>query len=177
MKKLNKILAITSAVMFMSCVVGVMPKAQVVYKTFKNETGEVKVPVRFEYPNGFTEDRLLSDIKEFNNHIVDKYRQLSAKTLYDLNIILDNTFLKTNHRTAEDLANYYDENSIDSFDLNMYYYRCFQNGQFGACRFMAGTTYCLLRNSGLTDCYVISIRSSNVVFLLASAIYTSLLGV
>lgn len=139
-----------------------MPKAQVVYKTFKNATGEVKVPVRFEYPNGFTEDRLLSDIKEFNNHIVDKYRQLSAKTLCDLNIMLDNAFLKTKHRTAEDLANYYDENSIDLFDRNMYYYRCFQNGKLGECRFIAGTTYCLLRNLGLTDCYVMSIRSLNL---------------
>ncbi|MBQ3092685.1 MAG: hypothetical protein IJC57_00240 [Clostridia bacterium] len=166
MKKLNKILAITSTIMLMSCVGG-SPRA-VKY----NEKG---VPYALELPKNPTETQVFNELQIVEDFIYSKsksygHEKLMVNTLKSISRFV---FLKKGCSPclAEWISNQYyfkDLNTVNDYmlknpfkrsEIDSHYYQEVLEGNVGICCVIAGYFYNLLRNSNI-DCKIVSLTTS-----------------
>ena len=156
MKKLDKILAIASSVMFMSCVVGVSPRA-VKY----NEKG---IPYALELPKNPTEAQVFEELQIVEDFINKKHKEFSEDQLlhntlkFCSEVYCKSTGTKSFVFKNLELTNVFCKRaSINTSDLNERFYQGVLDGEMGVCTIKQGYFHTLLKNANI-ECYDVSIH-------------------
>ena len=167
MKKLNKILAITSAVMFMSCVGGVSPRA-VKY----NEKG---IPYALELPENPTEAQVFEELQIVENIICEKCEKFSIDQLWHNTFKFHSEIYYCHKDCPEELAKWLaskyifkdlktqirccEEAALDYSKITERFYQGVLDGEMGVCQVTSGYFYILLKNAGV-ECYCMDLNSN-----------------
>lgn len=153
MKKLNKILAITSAVMFMFCVGGGSPRA-VKY----NEKG---IPYSLELPENPTETQVFEELQIVEDYI-NKIKCSPEKSLHNTIKFYSEVYCKSTgtkpfiFKDLKTAGAFYRHAVINVSDLNERFYQGVLDGEMGVCQVTSGYFYILLNNAGI-ECYCMSL--------------------
>ena len=159
MKKFNKILAIASVVMFVSCVGGVSPRA-VKY----NEKG---IPYALELPKNPTEAQVFNELQIVEDFINKKHKEFAEDQLlhntlkFCSEVYCKSTGTKSFVFKNLELTNVFCERArINTSDLNERFYQGVLDGEMGVCTIKQGYFHTLLKNANI-ECYDVSIHFSD----------------
>ena len=154
MKKLDKILAIASAVMFMSCVGG-SPRA-VKY----NEKG---IPYALELPENPTETQVFEELQIVEDFVNKKHKEFSHDQLenntFDIYIKVYYGFTTARVFVFEDpkTGASWTSGGVFTSDLHKGYYQGVLDGKMGVSSMKRGYFCTLLKNANI-ECYGVSIH-------------------